>query len=140
MVPRRFHACVGGVGRSPRLYELQARQRQLGLRCRTDLHREVLQIEGDWGDWIVNGEETSRDKDIQLSGSLILPAGIKLTLEDCSLEIIGDYSRQHSLEFKGGSASGRHHSVWPGGCHGAWKGATRCPGWKNSIATAIESN
>lgn len=55
------------------------------------------------GDWTVSGEETIRDKHIQLDGSLILPADSKLTLENCTLEIIGEYSRQHSVEWAGGT-------------------------------------
>lgn len=55
------------------------------------------------GDWTVSGEETIRDKRIQLDGSLVLPRDTTLTLEDCTLEIIGDYSRQHSVEWNGGT-------------------------------------
>jgi hypothetical protein len=55
------------------------------------------------GDWTVSGEETIRDQHIRLDGSLLLPEGTKLTLQDCRLEIIGDYSRQHSVEWKGGT-------------------------------------
>ena len=55
------------------------------------------------GDWKVSGEETIRDQHIRLDGKLILPEGTKLTLENCSLEITGDYSRQHSVEWEGGT-------------------------------------
>lgn len=55
------------------------------------------------GDWIVRGDETIRDSHIRLDGTLILPKDTSLTLEDCTLEIIGDYSRQHSVEWKGGT-------------------------------------
>ena len=54
------------------------------------------------GDWTVTGKEWHRGKHIRLDGSLILPEGSELTLEDCTLDIIGDYSREHSVEWKGG--------------------------------------
>ena len=37
------------------------------------------------------------------NGNMILPEDAKLTLENCTLEIVGDYSRQHSVEWKGGT-------------------------------------
>jgi hypothetical protein len=55
------------------------------------------------GDWKVSGHEIIRGEHIQLDGSLILPEGAKLTLTDCTLEIVGDYSRQHRVEWKGGT-------------------------------------
>ncbi|TWU29075.1 nucleoside hydrolase-like domain-containing protein [Novipirellula artificiosorum] len=55
------------------------------------------------GDWTVRGDETIRDTHIRLDGSLILPNGGTLTLENCTLEITGDYSRQHSVEWRGGT-------------------------------------
>jgi hypothetical protein len=55
------------------------------------------------GDWTVGGQEMIRGKHIRLDGSLILPQGADLTLEDCKLEIVGDYSREHSVEWQGGS-------------------------------------
>ncbi len=60
------------------------------------------------GDWTVSGEETVAGQHIRLDGSLILPAGAKLTLEHCTLEIVGDYSRQHSVEWQGGTLVTRH--------------------------------
>jgi hypothetical protein len=55
------------------------------------------------GDWTIVGEEIVRGKHIRLDGSLILPEAAKLTLEGCTLEIAGDYSRHHSVEWKGGT-------------------------------------
>jgi hypothetical protein len=55
------------------------------------------------GDWVVDGDELLRDQHIRLHGTLILPKGSKLTLENCSLEITGDYSRHHSVEWQGGT-------------------------------------
>ncbi|MEM7313409.1 MAG: hypothetical protein AAF497_09680, partial [Planctomycetota bacterium] len=55
------------------------------------------------GDWTISGEETFNGKHIRINGSIFLPAGSKLTLEDCTLEIIGEYSRQHSIEWQGGT-------------------------------------
>ena len=63
------------------------------------------------GDWTVTGEETVRDQRIQLNGSLVLPQGAKLILENCTLEILGDYSRQHSVEWKGGTLVTRNCTV-----------------------------
>ncbi|MGI9472189.1 MAG: hypothetical protein ACR2NZ_11680 [Rubripirellula sp.] len=60
------------------------------------------------GDWTVSGEESIRDQHIQLDGSLILPEGSKLTLDNCTLEIVGDYSREHSVEWKGGTLVSRN--------------------------------
>gem|GEM_PF-717668 len=61
---------------------------------------ETIKIDGDW---IVRGEEAYRGKRILLDGSLILPKSSKLILTDCSLEITGEYSRQHSVEWQGGA-------------------------------------
>ncbi|GAB5404568.1 MAG: hypothetical protein Aurels2KO_27990 [Aureliella sp.] len=55
------------------------------------------------GDWIVEGNQEIRDQHIRLDGSLILPKGSKLTLSNCTLEIVGDRSRQHSVEWQGGT-------------------------------------
>jgi hypothetical protein len=63
------------------------------------------------GDWTVNSEETIRDRHIRLNGSLILLRDAKLTLENCKLEIVGDYSRQHSVEWKGGTLVTRNCTV-----------------------------
>jgi hypothetical protein len=63
------------------------------------------------GDWTVQGDTALRDQQIRLDGSLILPAGAKLTLEDCTLEITGDYSRHHCVEWKGGMLVTRNCTV-----------------------------
>jgi len=63
------------------------------------------------GDWTVNGNESYRGKHIRLDGSLILPEGAELRLEDCTLEILGDHSREHSVEWKGGSLITRNCTV-----------------------------
>ena len=55
------------------------------------------------GDWVVQGNETIRNKHIRLDGSLILRQGSQLILENCTLEIAGDYSREHSVEWEGGT-------------------------------------
>ena len=55
------------------------------------------------GDWIVHSNEVLSDQHIRLNGSLILPEGSTLTLENCKLDILGDYSRHHSVEWKGGT-------------------------------------
>ncbi|WP_197231657.1 nucleoside hydrolase-like domain-containing protein [Novipirellula artificiosorum] len=60
-------------------------------------------IDSRQGDWTVSGEEVVRDKHIRLDGSLILPANAKLTLENCTFEIVGDYSRHHSVKWEGGT-------------------------------------
>ena len=63
------------------------------------------------GDWIVKGEEIVQGKKIRLNGSLILPKGSRLTLKNCTLEIAGEYSRQHSVEWKGGTLETHNTSV-----------------------------
>ncbi len=60
------------------------------------------------GDWTINGVEQVRDQHIRLDGKLILPQGSRLTLENCTLEIVGDYSREHSVEWKGGTLVTKH--------------------------------
>lgn len=55
------------------------------------------------GDWTINGQEEYHDQQIRLNGSLILPPDSKLALTNCTLEIMGDYSRQHRVEWKGGT-------------------------------------
>jgi hypothetical protein len=71
----------------------------------------AVEIQARQGDWRVGGEETIRDKHIRLNGSLILPRDAKLTLENCTLEIVGDYSRHHSVEWKGGTLVTRNCTV-----------------------------
>ncbi len=66
------------------------------------------------GDWTVTGKESHRGEHIRLEGSLILPEGAELTLEDCTLEVVGDYSREHSVEWQGGSLFTRNCTI--GGC------------------------
>jgi hypothetical protein len=63
------------------------------------------------GDWTIVGEKTIRDKHIRLEGSLILPRDARLTLENCRLEIVGEYSRQHSVEWEGGTLVTRNCTV-----------------------------
>jgi hypothetical protein len=63
------------------------------------------------GDWTVGGSETVTGKHIRLDGNLILPEGARLTLEDCTLEIDGDYSREHCVEWKGGTLITRNSVV-----------------------------
>ena len=55
------------------------------------------------GDWIVSSAETVRDKRIRLNGNLILEPNAVLTMEDCKLEILGTRSREHLVEWKGGT-------------------------------------
>jgi hypothetical protein len=62
-------------------------------------------------DWIVNGTETRRDQHIRLAGSLVLPSGSVLTLENCTLEILGEYSREHAVEWQGGKLLTRNCTV-----------------------------
>lgn len=54
------------------------------------------------GDWIVEGQEVRHGEHIRLDGNLVLPSGSALTLEDCTVEITGAYSRQHIVDWKGG--------------------------------------
>ena len=68
--------------------------------CGATFSAELVERSGDWN---VVGNETVKGKHILLDGSLILPTGAKLTLEDCTLEIVGEYSRQHSVEWRGGT-------------------------------------
>ena len=63
------------------------------------------------GDGTVEGQDTIRGEHIRLDGALILPQGAKLILEDCTLEIVGEYSRHHSVERKGGILVTRNCTV-----------------------------
>jgi hypothetical protein len=46
------------------------------------------------GDWTIAGVETICDKHIRLNGTLILPSDARLTLKNCTLEIVAEFSRQ----------------------------------------------
>jgi hypothetical protein len=63
------------------------------------------------GDWTIVGKQAYRDKHIRLDGTLVLPQGTELILERCTLEIAGDYSREHSVEWKGGSLVTRNCTI-----------------------------
>ena len=63
------------------------------------------------GDWVVQGDETRRGEQIRLDGNLVLPAGAVLTLEDCTLEILGSYSREHLVDWKGGTLITRRCTI-----------------------------
>lgn len=54
------------------------------------------------GDWVVTDHETVADQHIVLNGSLILEKGGQLTLRNCHLEIIGEKSREHIVDWRGG--------------------------------------
>ena len=71
----------------------------------------LADVETREGDWTVSGAETIRNKHIRLNGTLILPEDAKLTLDNCTLEISGDYSRQHSVEWQGGTLVTNNCSV-----------------------------
>ena len=62
-------------------------------------------------DWTVRGKESVRGKHIRLDGKLILPKGSELTLVDCTLEIVSEYSREHSVEWEGGTLVTRNCTV-----------------------------
>lgn len=62
----------------------------------------AAEIEVREGDWVVEGHEIVHDRHIQLNGNLILPAGTELELNRTTLEIVGRFSRDHTVEWKGG--------------------------------------
>lgn len=55
------------------------------------------------GDWIVEGNQHHQREHIRLDGNLVLPAGTRLVLEDCTLEILGTRSREHLIDWQGGT-------------------------------------
>lgn len=63
------------------------------------------------GDWVIAGEEFVHDRHIQLDGSLVLPEGATLTLIDCTVELVGKYSREHSVEWQGGTLVTRNCQI-----------------------------
>jgi hypothetical protein len=63
------------------------------------------------GDWTVTGVETVRDQHIRLDGNLILERDAVLTLENCTLEIIGPGSRDHLVDWRGGKLVTRNTTI-----------------------------
>jgi len=63
------------------------------------------------GDWIVTCAETVRGKHIRLNGNLILEPNAVLTMEDCNLEILGTRSREHFVDWKGGTLITRNSTL-----------------------------
>jgi hypothetical protein len=63
------------------------------------------------GDWVVSGREVVRGRHIALDGNLVLPAGAELVLEGSTLEIIGKSSREHVVDWKGGTLTTRDATV-----------------------------
>ncbi|ASV76151.1 hypothetical protein THTE_3550 [Thermogutta terrifontis] len=54
------------------------------------------------GDWIVTGDEIVSNQHIVLDGSLVLKEGGQLTLSNCHVELVGQKSREHIVDWQGG--------------------------------------
>jgi hypothetical protein len=63
------------------------------------------------GDWIVETKEVVRGKHIALDGNLVLRKGAELVLEDCTIEIVGKASREHHVEWQGGTLTTRDATI-----------------------------
>lgn len=61
------------------------------------------EVETRQGDWIVTGAQRVAGRHIRLDGSLVLEKNAQLELEDCTLEFIAARSREHLLDWKGGT-------------------------------------
>lgn len=61
---------------------------------------KLRQIEGNW---VVSGIEKVSSQHIRLNGNLILERNARLELEDCTLEIVGSGSREHLVDWRGGT-------------------------------------
>lgn len=74
----------------------------------TDSHSMTrgLATDTEWqereGDWIVDDVIELSDQNIRLNGNLILQAGGKLVLENCHLQLIGEFSREHTVQWSQG--------------------------------------
>ncbi|TWU29069.1 sulfatase-like hydrolase/transferase [Novipirellula artificiosorum] len=66
------------------------------------------------GDWIVNDSQTVTGQHIRLRGNLILDPGAELTLVDCTIELIGDRSRDHIVDWRGGNLTTRNTTIGGG--------------------------
>ncbi len=69
------------------------------------------ELEARKGDWVVTGKEHVFGKHIRLDGNLVLEKGARLELEDCALEFIGTKSREHLLDWKGGTLVTRRSTL-----------------------------
>jgi len=63
------------------------------------------------GDWIVTGTERVAGKHIRLRGNLVLEKDGRLELDDCLLEIQGTKSREHLVDWKGGTLVTRRSTL-----------------------------
>ncbi|MBN2270174.1 MAG: hypothetical protein JXN61_06145, partial [Sedimentisphaerales bacterium] len=72
---------------------------------RSHLHRQD-------GDWVVSGIRWSiSNKHIRLNGNLILERNALLELENCTIEIIGSGSREHLVDWRGGTLITRNTTI-----------------------------
>jgi hypothetical protein len=55
------------------------------------------------GDWIVIGNEKVTGQHILLDGNLVIKKAARLELQGCTLEIIGKGSREHFVDWQGGT-------------------------------------
>jgi hypothetical protein len=83
------------------------------------------------GDWTVTRVETVSDRHIRLDGNLILERDAVLTLENCTLEIIGSGSRDHLVDWRGGKLVTRNTTIG---------GAIREEGGPVSVTTGSTAN
>ncbi|MFZ5830985.1 MAG: glycoside hydrolase family 43 protein [Planctomycetota bacterium] len=60
-------------------------------------------VESRRGDWVVSGVERIADRHIRLDGNLVLEKNARLEMDGCTLEFIGSKSREHLLDWKGGT-------------------------------------
>lgn len=63
------------------------------------------------GDWVVSGIEKVSHSHIRLNGNLILKRDARLELEHCTLEIIGSGSREHLVDWQGGTLITRNTAI-----------------------------
>lgn len=66
------------------------------------IFKEAKQLIEKAGDWRVSGCEAFTNAHIKVDGNLYFEKGGELTLDDCVLEVLGNYSRHRQIYWEGG--------------------------------------
>lgn len=74
-------------------------------------HVQTTDVTKKTGDWTITGRELVRGQHITLDGNMVLEKSAELTLEDCTIDIVGKSSREHVVDWRGGKLVTRNVTI-----------------------------